>query len=136
MLRHRLGDDIFWKGIRMYYETYKDGNAMSEDFQSVMEHVSGQDLEEFFEQWLYTKGYPELKWNWKYNNGKLNISVKQKQKHHLYNFPIEFGIVKDGIFRIESFRVDKRSNTFKLNIDEKPDDILIDPEVWLLFEEK
>ena len=136
MLRHQLGDEVFWQGIRRYYKTFKDGNAMSEDFQNVMEKVSGQDLEEFFEQWLYEKGYPELKWNWKYNNGKLTISVKQKQKHHTFKFPIEFGIINQGVMHIESFYVDERSNTFKLDIDQKPDDILIDPEVWLLFEEK
>jgi len=38
--------------------------------------------------------------------------------------------------QIESFYVDKRSNTFKLDMDQQPDNILIDPEVWLLFEEK
>ncbi|MCP4884729.1 MAG: M1 family metallopeptidase, partial [Flavobacteriales bacterium] len=136
MLRHRLGDEVFWQGIRMYYKTYKDGNTMSEDFQTVMEQVSGQDLEEFFEQWLYVKGYPELKWNWKYSKGKLTISLKQEQKHRLFKFPVEFGILVEGEMQIESFYVDKRSNTFKLDMDQQPDNILIDPEVWLLFEEK
>lgn len=136
MLRHRLGDEVFWKGIRVYYKTYKDANVMSVDFQKVMEQVSGQDLKEFFDQWLYVKGYPELKWRWKYNKGNLTISVRQIQKHHPFKFPVEFGIVKDGAMNIESFYVDKKSNTFKLNIDEQPDEILIDPEVWLMFEEK
>lgn len=136
MLRHQLGDDVFWKGIRVYYATYKDVNAMSVDFQNVMEQVSGQDLKPFFDQWLYEKGYPELKWSWKYHKGELTISVQQKQEQRLFRFPVEFAIVKDGEMKIESFNVDKRANTFKLNIDQRPDEILIDPEVWLLFEEK
>jgi aminopeptidase N len=136
MLRHRLGDEVFWKGIQVYYKTYKDANAMSSDFQRVMEQVSGQDLKEFFDQWLYEKGYPELEWSWKYNKGKLTISVKQKQKHHTFKFPVEFGIVKGGVRKIESFYVDKKSNSFMIDMNEQPDDVKIDPEVWLMFEEK
>lgn len=135
MLRHRLGDEVFWKGIRTYYQTYKDGNVMSMDFQRVMEQVSGQDLKTFFDQWLYIKGYPELKWSWKYHNGTLTLSIKQQQQQ-LFEFPLEFGIIRGGEMRMEVFYVDKRSNTFKLDIKEKPDDVKIDPEVWLLFEEK
>ena len=136
MLRHQLGDEVFWKGIRIYYQTYKDANVMSEDFRKVMEQVSGQDLKEFFDQWLYERGYPELKWSWKYNKGSLTISVKQKQKQHTFNFPLEFGIVEGGVMKMESFYVDKKSNTFTVNLNEKPDDVKIDPEIWLLFEEK
>ena len=136
MLRHQLGDEVFWKGIQVYYETYKDANAMSADFQRVMEQASGQDLTVFFDQWLYVKGYPELKWNWKYNKGNLTISVERKQKHHRFKFPLDFGIINGGEVTIETFYVDDISNTFKLNIEEKPDEVKIDPEVWLLFEEK
>ena len=136
MLRHQLGDEVFWKGIRVYYKTYRDANVMSADFQRVMEQVSGQDLKEFFDQWLYVKGYPELKWSWKYTKGNLTISVKQTQKHHTFKFPVEFAIVTGGVMKIESFYVDKKSKTFNLNIDEHPDEILIDPEIWLLYEEK
>jgi len=109
---------------------------MSADFQRVMEQVSGQDLKEFFDQWLYVKGYPELKWSWKYNKGNLTISVKQKQKHHTFKFPVEFGIVKDGAMKIESFYVDKKSNTFMIDMKGKPDGVKIDPEIWLMFEEE
>lgn len=136
MLRHQLGNEVFWKGIRAYYKKYQDSNAMSSDFEQVMEEASGEDLDEFFDQWLNKKGYPELKWKWKYNNGLITISVNQKQKHHLFNFPVEFGVVKGDSIQIESFFVDKKSNTFKLKVDQKPDDLIIDPEVWLLFEEK
>ena len=136
MLRHSLGDEVFWRGIQTYYQTYMDGNAMSEDFQSVMEQASGEDLESFFKQWLYEKGYPELKWRWKYRNGTLKIDVDQKQKQHVFKFPVEFGIIQDGDMKIKSFYVDKRSNSFELKMTEKPDDVLIDPEIWLLYEEK
>jgi len=136
MLRHKLGDDIFWKGIRKYYEAYRNSNAMTDDFREIMEEVSGENLEDFFQQWLFTEGYPELKWNWKYRNGKLTINVKQVQKHHVFKFPLEIGIINGEQVKLETFQVDERNMTFKLNADTKPTEIVLDPELWLLFEEK
>ena len=136
MLRHELGEEVFWEGIKRYYATYKDSNAMSSDFQKIMEEVSGKDLNEFFEQWLYVKGYPELKWGWKYNKGKLKISVKQLQKQHTFKFPIEFGIKTGDDMEIVSFDVEGDSQSFEVALKDKPESVIIDPEYWLLFEEK
>ena len=36
MLRHKLGDETFWKGIRAYYVKFRNSNAMTADFQKVM----------------------------------------------------------------------------------------------------
>jgi aminopeptidase N len=136
MLRHKLGDEVFWKGIRMYYKTYKDSNAMTSDFQKIMEEVSGEELQEFFDQWIYIKGYPELKWSWKYKNDKLHISVKQEQKHHSFKFPIEFGIETGREMKIYSFEVQDKSAKFEIELEEEPEKVEIDPETWLLFKEK
>jgi len=136
MLRHELGDEVFWEGIKRYYVEFKDANAMTSDFQKIMEEISGKELNEFFEQWLYVKGYPELKWDWKYKKGKLMISVKQLQKHHVFEFPLQFGIVQNGEMKIESVEVKNRFTKAEIEVNQKPDQIVIDPEVWLLFEQK
>ena len=136
MLRHQLGDEVFWEGIKRYYAEFKDANAMSSDFQKVMEEVSGKDLNEFFKQWLYVKGYPELKWGWKYKKDKLIISVKQLQKHHTFVFPVEFGIRTGDDIKIISFDVDNVSRRFEIPLETKPQAVEIDPERWLLFDEK
>ena len=60
MLRRRLSDVIFWKGIRQYFATYSGKNANTDNFREVMEQVSGQDLKGFFKQWLQTAGVPVL----------------------------------------------------------------------------
>ena len=136
MLRHKLGDEIFWKGIRSYYETYKDSNVMTSDFQRIMEGVSGKKLNEFFDQWVYIKGYPELKWSWNHKKGKLYISVKQLQKHHTFKFPLEFGIVTEGKMKIQSFEMQEKSAKYEIELQNRPEKVEIDPESWLLFEEK
>ncbi|MEP5611359.1 MAG: M1 family aminopeptidase [Cyclobacteriaceae bacterium] len=134
MLRRQLGDEVFWKGIRAYYKAYEKSNVLTEDFQRVMEEVSGEDLAAFFRQWVYTKGYPELKWSWEHKKNKVIIKVDQKQKHYTFKFPIEFGIKTDGATELRVFQVDETSETFELSASVKPVDIVVDPEVWLLFE--
>ncbi len=52
MLRRRLNYDIFWKGIRKYYADFAGHNAATDDFRAAMETVSGQNLKQFFQQWL------------------------------------------------------------------------------------
>ena len=71
MLRQELGDKIFWTGIRNFYTAYRDKNAMTSDFQSVMEEVSGRSLSNFFHQWLEVQGQPVIQWSWTYKKDRL-----------------------------------------------------------------
>ncbi|MCK5442677.1 MAG: M1 family metallopeptidase [Maribacter sp.] len=136
MLRHKLGDAAFWKGIRTYYETYQNANVMTTDFRKIMEEVSGTDLETFFQQWLFTKGHPEIKWSWSYKRGKVKIVLEQLQNHHVFHFPLEIGLVDDDEVTIVTQQVNKKSLEFEIETDSRPDTIVLDPEYWLLFEEK
>ncbi|SIS41712.1 Peptidase family M1 [Zobellia uliginosa] len=136
MLRHKLGDETFWKGIRAYYKAFQNSNALSGDFQKIMEEASGEDLETFFQQWLFTKGHPELKWEWSYNKRKLQINIAQLQKHHIFKFPLEIGVIKDGKITTYTTEIDTAVKKHTIKMDSKPDKVILDPESWLLFEEK
>jgi len=136
MLRHKLGDDLFWKGIQSYYKKYQNSNAMTSDFQKSMEEVSGQNLSDFFEQWIFTKGYPELKWKWNYSNGKLKITINQQQKHQSFKFPLEIGLVNGNQTKIEILQITNTKEEFQIQLKEKPEKVILDPNFWLLFEEK
>ncbi|MCG1036306.1 M1 family metallopeptidase [Polaribacter sargassicola] len=136
MLRYKIGNEAFWNGIRAYYKKYRNSNAMTADFQKEMEMVSNQNLESFFNQWLFVKGYPELKWSWKYKRGNLVIEIKQTQDHFTFNFPLEIGIKNGEITKIETIEINSKSNSFKIPVEKKPDSVLLDPDFWLLFEDK
>ncbi|WP_373516988.1 M1 family metallopeptidase [Pricia sp.] len=136
MLRHKLGDGVFWEGIRNYYKRFQNANAMTADFRKVMEEVSGTDLKAFFKQWLHTKGHPEIKWDWYYRNRKLRITIEQLQDHHIFQFPLEVGVITDGKMEIKTLQIDEKSKTFEITNSMKPDALVLDPESWLLFEEK
>jgi aminopeptidase N len=53
LLREKLGEDSFWKGIRFYTRTYAGRSVTTADFQKAMEQSTGQDLSGFFAQWIF-----------------------------------------------------------------------------------
>ena len=135
MLRHQLGDDLFWKGIRSYYKSFKDSNVMTADFRKVMENVSSKNLQPFFDQWLFTKGHPIIKWDWTYKNDKVIINLNQVQDHHIFKFPLEIGLIQDDEIKVVKVDVNESSELFEIALESSPDSIVLDPNYWLLFEE-
>jgi aminopeptidase N len=59
-LRQTVGDETFFKILSTYYQRYQYNNASTEDFIAVAEDVSGQDLGEFFDAWLYGSTLPPM----------------------------------------------------------------------------
>src|SRR5437867_5727642 len=59
MLRSRLGDDAFFRGIRRYYQEHKNSTANSDDLRNALEKASGQQLRPFFNRWVYDSGHPQ-----------------------------------------------------------------------------
>lgn len=135
MLRHRIGDETFWKGIRAYYKKYRNANAMTVDFRTVMEQVSGENLKDFFQQWIFTKGYPEIQWGWTYKRGKVFITLDQLQDHHIFAFPLEIEIIENGKSTISTVQVNNKTSTFEIAVSSKPASVQLDPNLWLLFRE-
>jgi aminopeptidase N len=133
MLRHELGDDIFWKGIKLYYEKFRDKNTLTSDFQNVMEKASNKDLSGFFKQWLFIPGQPALKIITRpgTEKGFTDLIIEQTQDY-LFNFNIEL-LIKDreGSFKIKIPIYGKI--TSKPIKTEKILEILPDPDINLLF---
>jgi aminopeptidase N len=60
MLRNIVSDQKFKIGLKKYLKQFKNQSVETSDLRKVMEEISGQDLELFFKQWVYTEGHPEL----------------------------------------------------------------------------
>lgn len=52
-LHEDLGDEMFFEIIQAYQERFANSTASTEDFIAVAEEISGEDLSEFFDSWLY-----------------------------------------------------------------------------------
>jgi aminopeptidase N len=59
-LRLQVSDEAFFDILRTYHQRFRYGNASTQDFVAVASEVSGQELEEFFNAWLYADELPPL----------------------------------------------------------------------------
>jgi len=127
MLRRRIGDELFWKGISSYYSTYRNGNASTADFEKVMEMASNQKLDTFFHQWLDEPGHPHVTISWKYDPDKKIAAIDFTHTGD-FTFPLEYAI--DGTLH----HVDIRSEQthVDLPLPERPTTLTPDPNVNLL----
>lgn len=57
-LRNKIGQENFSTLLRRWVTEKKDSNASVDEFKALAEEVSGQDLTDFFNVWLYTEGRP------------------------------------------------------------------------------
>ncbi|WP_452227167.1 M1 family aminopeptidase [Lacinutrix cladophorae] len=139
MLRKKVGDANFYQGMQDYLS---DTNlafdyAKTPDYISKMETVSGEDLTEFFNDWVYNQGYPTYTINASWVDvNSLQLEVNQTQSHSSVTYfeaPIplriigtngeELNIILNNTYEGETF-----VETVSFEISE----ILLDPDVDLI----
>ena len=139
MLRHELGDDAFWKGIRAYYEKYRNANVQTSDLQAVMESISGKKLGQFFQQWLLQPGYPDIIWGSHYDAAKktLVIDVRQAQRTGaFFVVPLTFSVRGANgreLTRTARLTMNEQAQTFIVPLATKPASVMIDPDNTVLM---
>lgn len=130
-LRNELGDETFWAGVNLYLTRFAGKVVETEDFRGVMEEVSGRSLVQFFDQWLYTAGYPHLAvaWEWdsKANEGTFTIEQKQAGDVRAFVFDLELGWVVDGTLQTRKVRVDKAVVHAVVTASQEPSQVRVDP---------
>jgi aminopeptidase N len=81
MLRHQLGDDLFWKSMNHYTTSHAYGNVVTDDLRKAFEETTGKDYKAFFAQWVYGAGFPVFQVSSSYDRDarRLVISAKEVQ---------------------------------------------------------
>ena len=59
-LRVTIGDEAFFELLRQWYATQAGGHGRTGEFVALAEEISGQELNEFFHAWLFTRSKPDL----------------------------------------------------------------------------
>ena len=133
MLREWVGDAAFWKGVRIYLDRHKFDNVISSDLETAMEEASGKDLKPFFQQWVYSEGYPKFEISYAYDAsaGEVSITVDQVQKEDgttpsSFKFPFDVAVVTQDGRVDQTLDIKQRSETFKVR-SAQPIRIEVDP---------
>ena len=138
MLRSQLGPELFRKSVKTYLERHKHGNVVTEDLRSIIEEISGQSFDRFFDQYVFHAHHPELKisyaWDEKTKLAKLSVKQEQKVDANVLLFhvrlPVRFTV--DGQALDRSLHITKTAEDFYLRLAKAPSIVRIDPDVTLL----
>jgi len=139
MLRTMLGDKVFWASVKTYLTRHARSIVETRDLMRALEDVSGRGLEQFFEQWVYRAGHPELEVKVEYDDGALAVTVKQAQKVDkdapAFVFALSFDVAppKGKIVR-HTRQLQKATDTITVACAERPSFVVIDPELAVLAE--
>ena len=114
MLRKKVGETAFFQGMQNYLDAPELAYnfAKVEDYKSAMETASGQDLTEFFNDWLYNEGYPSYEVHWNQIGSQVNIQLLQTQSDPSVSFfeaPVPIRIV-GTLGEVEDVLLDNISN--------------------------
>ncbi len=135
MLRHDMGDELFQECVQTFYDRFKFSNALTEDFLAVVESVTGKSYNDFFQQWFYQSGHPVLSARWKTRGKKIILTISQHQEHYVFAFPLEVEIKNNsGKLVRKRLTIHASEQTFTFDLPFKPEEIILDPDTWLLFE--
>jgi len=59
-LRNYLGDKVFFDALKQYFRTYAFGSISTEEFEHFLSKVTHRNLQDFFNAWIYTPGFPHF----------------------------------------------------------------------------
>ncbi len=81
MLRHQLGDELFWKAMNRYTTANAYGNVVTADLEKAFEETTGKSYKAFFDQWVYGAGFPVFQVSSLYDRaaGRLVMSAREAQ---------------------------------------------------------
>ncbi|PVD53319.1 peptidase M1 [Terrimonas sp.] len=136
MLRNFLGEEAFYKGLNLYLNTYKFGNADANQLRLAFEEISGKDLNWFFNQWYFSNGHPKLNITYSYDSGNktATVNVKQTQSNPAFTLPVAIDIYADGKKVRHDVWVTEKDQTFTFPSVSQPDLINFDGDKILLSE--
>lgn len=138
MLRKQFGDEIFFNSIKSYLNdiVVADKYARTADLKRHFEIFTKKNMDYFFDDWIYGKGYPNYYLTWSQNEAnEMNFILNQTQTDLSVSFfemkvPIKvFNNEKDTIVYLEH---SSSGQGFKIPIEFRAVNVQIDPKKHIL----
>ncbi len=136
MLRGVLGDEDFFAGLLAYREAFEYDSATTEQLRDVFEEVSGRDLDNFFQQWIYGAGHPHYSVNYSTEmisgSTVVQVRIEQTQNEPVFDMTLELKI--DQMLGNQNFTIEnnQRVQYYSFTIPGSVSGVQLDPNGWVL----
>lgn len=135
MLRRQLGDDVFIRGLRRFYEQNRFRRAGFEDLRAAFTAVSGKDLKMEFGQWVDRTGAPALRLGTvrvrKVPDGfVLSAILEQVQPGPAYTLQVPIAVHLEGHEKTHQTQIAMTQKRVELSLSfpDRPLRLAVDPE--------
>ncbi|MEI6901253.1 MAG: M1 family aminopeptidase, partial [Bacteroidota bacterium] len=143
-LRYVLGDSLFFKVLYQYAtdKRFVFGNAVTEDFISVVNVVAGGDFHWFFDEWVYQSNHPVYRNTYHFEptvekEWKVSLSIQQAQTNAtFFKMPVEIKVnFKDGTEKVIKVNNETNPQEFSWTFTKEPESLIFDPSENILLKE-
>lgn len=136
MLRHEIGEEAFWKGIRQVVSEHGSSSADWHDLERAFSDVSHTDLRWFFAQWIEQVGAPILRLTdvrvqeeTEAGQPRFEIRLSLAQSGMLYRVTVPAKVnTSDGQSLVIPLRLDSAQQAITVRVPARPVSLEIDPE--------
>ncbi len=143
MLRGLLGDEKITNVLREFYMAYRGSAATTEEFQNVVEEHTGEDMDWFFNQWVYGNDLPTYSYSHRVDaspEGGFTVRVRVAQEGVPVDFRMSVPVrveFDDGSYADFPILVSGALTEAELpRVDAEPKKIILNPDEAILAEVK
>jgi len=134
MLRGLIGDQAFFTGARTFLERHRYAKAGTEDLRRALEAASGQDLEPYFDRWVYETGLPAVTWSSSSAGiaGGFRTTVALRPRRFPGPLPLQVSVVTNAGTELRAIRLAPEGGSVTIDTREAPRRIALNEDRGLL----
>jgi len=117
MLRKYLGDEAFFKSLKLYLTKFSFKTAEYTDLRKSFEEVTGEDLTWFFDQWYLKGGHPTITSSYRKEANKTVLTISQKHNFDtsfIYKLPLDIDVYTGDIAKRKRIVLNKAKDSFEI----------------------
>ncbi|MCJ7579367.1 MAG: HEAT repeat domain-containing protein, partial [Candidatus Aminicenantes bacterium] len=134
------GDKPFFSTLSHFLHKHEFQAVDTHDFMTAVKEATGQNMDWFFDMYLYKPGHPvfDVDYTWDNNAKTLKLKIAQVQDTSLgipiYSLPVNIGIVTSEGRTSEKIWLKNKEETFEFQVKEQPLLVRFDEGNYLLKE--
>lgn len=134
MLRVSLGDTLFYKAINRYCTDNRTKNVDTADLIKAIEESTGRNMQSFFDQWVFSAGYPEfdVRYTYRDSDKQAEITFVQKQQTDsltpLFQVDLDVSVcMPDGKRKQAVAKIRSKESKLTISLNGRPAFVSVDP---------